>query len=252
MTPNMGGIPAFNPGSNPPTFRWHNQPGGQASAQVPSYNPTSSAQIPTNTFGMTNPPLSSGFQPGGGQFHTLGNPQPESNLVGGNFYNPQQNIPIGMMPNQPYMNHPGGGPYNAGQGHGVYQNRWPSNPQAQYFSGGWGQMSQPCLPFLATLNLPDLSKLMNDPVSYDPTWPLVPTKLSSDIPKFEGKNGEDTGDQIITFHLWCSSNSLNDYSIRLILFQCTLIGVATKWYIELPKGAYGTFNQLVLVFLNHF
>jgi hypothetical protein len=53
MTPNMGGIPAFNPGSNPPTSGWNSQPGGQASAQVPSYNPTSSTQIPTNTFGMT-------------------------------------------------------------------------------------------------------------------------------------------------------------------------------------------------------
>jgi hypothetical protein len=44
MTPNMGGMPAFNPGSNLPTFGWTNQPGGQASAQVPSYNPTSSTQ----------------------------------------------------------------------------------------------------------------------------------------------------------------------------------------------------------------
>ena len=143
-----------------------------------SYNPTSSVQILTNTFGMTNLPLFSGFQPGGVQFHTLVNPQPGSNLAGGIFYNPQQNIPARMMPNPPYMNHPGAGPYNAGQGHGVYSNpRWPLNPQAQSFPGGWGQMSQPHLPFLATLNLPYLSKLMNDPVSQEPTWPPVPTKL---------------------------------------------------------------------------
>jgi len=38
----------------------------------------------------------------------------------------------------------------------------------------------------------------------------------------------------------------------LRLFQRTLIGVAVKWYIELPKEAYGTFSQLVMVFLNHF
>jgi hypothetical protein len=82
--------------------------------------------------------------------------------------------------------------------------------------------------------------------------PPVPTKLPSDIPKFEGKNGEDPGDHVTTFHLWCSSNSLNDDSIRLRLFQRTLIGVAVKWYIELPRGAYGTFSQLVMVFLNHF
>jgi hypothetical protein len=201
-------------------------------------------QIPTNTFGMTNLPLSSGFQPGGGQSHTLGNSQPGSNLVGGNFYNPKQNIPVVMMPNQPYMNYPKGGPYNAGQGHGFYQNSgWPANPQAQSFPGGWGQVSQPRLPFLATLNLPDLSKLMNDPVSHDPTWPHIPTKLPLEIPKFEGKNGEDPSDHVNTFHLWCSSNSLNEDSIRLRLFQCTLIRVVTKWYIELPRGAYGTFSQ---------
>jgi hypothetical protein len=62
-------------------------------------------------------------------------------------------------------------------------------------------VSQPYIPFLATLNLPNLSKLMNDPVSHDPTWPVVPTKIPSDIPKFEGKNGEDLGDHVTTFHL---------------------------------------------------
>jgi hypothetical protein len=202
---------------------------------------------------MTNPPLSSGFTPRGGQFHALGNPQPRSNPAGGNFYNPHQNIPTGMMPNQPFMNHPGGGSYNPGQGHGAYQNPgWVAVPQTQSFQGAWGQMSQPRLPFLAMLNLPDLSKLMNDPVSHDPTWPPIPTKLPSDILKFEGKNGEDPGDHVTTFHLWCSSNSLNDDSIRLRLFQRTLIGVTAKWYIELPRGAYGTFSQMVLVFLNHF
>ena len=83
-----------------------------------------------------------------------------------------------MMPNPPYMNNPGVGPYNAGQGHGVYQNPGcPPNPQAQSFLGGWGQMSQPHLPFSITLNMSYLSKLMNDPVSHDPTWPPVPTKL---------------------------------------------------------------------------
>jgi hypothetical protein len=151
------------------------------------------------------------------------------------------------------MNQPGGGTYNVRQGHDVYQNPgWPANPQAQSFPRGWGQMSQPRLLFLATLNLLYLSKLMNDHVSHDPTWPLIPTKLPSNIPKFEGKNGEDPGDLISTFHLWCSSNSLNDDSIHLRLFQRTLIRVASKWYIELPRGAYGTFSQLAMGFLNYF
>jgi hypothetical protein len=103
-------------------------------------------------------------------------------------------------------------------------------------------MPQPRLPSLAMLHLPDLSKLMNDPMSHDPTWPPIPTNLPLDIPKFEGKNGEDPGDQITTFHLWFSSNSLNDDSIRLILFQHTLIKVSMKWYIEIPRGMYGTFS----------
>jgi hypothetical protein len=83
---------------------------------------------------------------------------------------------------------------------------------------------------------------MNDLASHNPTWPLVPTKFPSDIPNFEGKNGEDPGDHVTTFHLWCSSNSLNDDSICLRLFQRTLIEVVVKWYIEIPKGPYGTFS----------
>jgi hypothetical protein len=54
---------------------------------------------------------------------------------------------------------------------------------------------------------------------HDLTWPPIPTKLPSDIPKFEGKTGEDPGDHVTTFHLWCSSKSLNNDSIHLILFQ---------------------------------
>ena len=49
----------------------------------------------------------------------------------------------------------------------------------------------PRLPFLATLNLPELSRLTNNLVAHDPVWPAVPTKLPSDIPKLEGKLGED-------------------------------------------------------------
>jgi hypothetical protein len=93
---------------------------------------------------------------------------------------------------------------------------------------------------------------MNDPMRHDITWPPVPTKLSSDILKFKGNIGEDLGDHVTTFHLWCSSNSLNNDSICLILFQRTLTWVAAKWYIEIPGGTYKIFNHMVLVFLNHF
>jgi hypothetical protein len=104
-TPTIGGIPPFNPGSNLVTYGWNNQPGGQAIAYGLSFTPTSYVSILTNTFGMKNTPLSSGFTPKGGHFHTLGNPQPGATPAGGSFYNPHQNIPIGMVPNQPLMIH---------------------------------------------------------------------------------------------------------------------------------------------------
>ena len=111
---------------------------------------------------------------------------------------------------------------------------------------------RPKIPFLANLNFPYLSKLMNDPVRHDSSWPPLPTKLPSDIPKFEGKVGEDPGDHITTFHLCCSSNSLNDDTVWLILFQITLTSAIEMWYIELPSATFGSFWDLSNVFLNHF
>ena len=108
------------------------------------------------------------------------------------------------------------------------------------------------IPFLETLNFPYIYKLMNDHALHDATWPLVPIKLPLDIPKFEGKNGEYPSDHVTTFHLWCSSNSLNDYSIWLMLFERNLTSVATKWYIELSSTTYDSFHVLAIVFLNHF
>ena len=80
----------------------------------------------------------------------------------------------------------------------------------------------------------------------------MPTKLPSDIPKFEGKARECPQNHIMTFHLWCSSNNIVGNSIRLRLFQCTLIGVASKWYIELPQAKYPDFNSLAFMFLQYF
>jgi hypothetical protein len=59
----------------------------------------------------------------------------------------------------------------------------------------------PPMPHFASLNIPDLSKLMNEPILNDPTWPNMSTKLPSDIPKFEGKLGEDPANHIMTLHL---------------------------------------------------
>lgn len=107
-------------------------------------------------------------------------------------------------------------------------------------------------PFVATLELPDLNRLTNDPIAYAPWWPVIPHKLPLDIPKFNGNPGEDPSNHVMTFHIWCSSNTLNDDSIRLCLFQRTLTGPAAKWYIELPRASYDNFNTLETTFLTHF
>ena len=97
----------------------------------------------------------------------------------------------------PYMGQTRGGYY--GQGHGIYSSQPYMN---QTYQGVWHRLTQPRLPFLAMLNLPDLSRLMNDLVSYDSAWLAVLTKIPSDIPKFEGKVGEDPSEHVTTVHLW--------------------------------------------------
>jgi hypothetical protein len=108
------------------------------------------------------------------------------------------------------------------------------------------------LPFLATLDLSYLSRILNDPIRHSPQWPIIPTKLLFDIPKFDGKMGEDPNNHVMTFHLWCSSNSLMDDSIHLRIFQQTLTGSATKWSIELPRGLFSNFSTLAMAFLKHY
>jgi hypothetical protein len=109
-----------------------------------------------------------------------------------------------------------------GHGHGFYQNQgqelnfsW--QPGASQNPGPFflGYHQQPKLPFLETLHFPDLTRLLNDPICHDPHWPPMPTKLPSDIPMFEAKTNEDTGDHVTTFHLWCSSNLLKDDFVQL-------------------------------------
>ena len=72
----------------------------------------------------------------------------------------------------------------------------------------------------------------------------MPTKFPIDIPKFEGKSGEDPSNHVMTYHLWSASNSLIDDSICLRLSHRTLIGLAAKWYIELPRGSFNVIFQI--------
>jgi hypothetical protein len=108
------------------------------------------------------------------------------------------------------------------------------------------------LPFIAILDLLDLSRNLNDPIHHSPQWPAIPAKLPSDIPKFDRKVGEDPNNHVMTFHLWFSSNLLMDDSIHLSLFQRTLTCSAAKWYIELPRGFFSNFNTLAMAFLTHY
>ena len=85
---------------------------------------------------------------------------------------------------------------------------------------------------MESLSLPNFNQLINYPIRHDVGWPAMPTKLPSDIPKFEGLAGEDPTNHIRSFHMWCSSNSITDDSIHLQLFQRTLTGKASKWYVE--------------------
>jgi hypothetical protein len=156
-------------------------------------------------------------------------------------YNPWGYYPIRPPPNQP-------GPSLYGQsayGPTSFPTRLP--PQSHQYP----QVNRQ-LPFLATLDFPDLSRILNDPIRHSPQWPTILAKLPSDIPKFDGKAGEDPNNHVMTFHLWCSSNSLMDDSIHLRLFQRTLTGSAVKWYIELPRGFFSDFNTLAMAFLTHY
>jgi hypothetical protein len=107
-------------------------------------------------------------------------------------------------------------------------------------------------PYLASLNIHDLTKLTNDPILHDATWPNMPTKFPSDILKFEGKLGEDPTNHVMTFHLWCSSNNIMDDSIHLRLFQRTLTGSLSKWYVDKKSGSHATFESLAKAFLSLF
>jgi hypothetical protein len=97
-----------------------------------------------------------------------------------------------------------------------------------------------------------LSRLTNDLIFHSPVWIVIPAKIPSNIPKFDRKSGEGPNNHVMTFHLWCSSKFLMDDSIHLRLLQRTLMGSATKWYIELPHASFHDFNSLAMSFLTHF
>ena len=70
--------------------------------------------------------------------------------------------------------------------------------------------------------------------------------------KFNRNPGEDPSNHVMTFNLWCSSNSLNYDLVRLHLFQRTLTGPDAKCYIELPRASFDNFTTLAATFFTHF
>jgi hypothetical protein len=237
-----GGTPIF--GQSTPTQGTIPAPGAHI------VGPWNSGQGSVPSFGMS-------FW--GNSFHGQWNPgQTSMPLPSGPAWgNPSQSPsntmnaqhPMSFMGNQPMMS-PQTQNHYVGQGHGFYQNpsqqpKFSWQPGASQTPGPFfpGYQQQPKLPFLAMLHLPDLTRLLNDPICHDPHWPPMPMKFPSDIPKFKAKPNEDPGDHVTTFLLWCSSNSLKDDSIQLRLFQCTLIGSVTKWYIELDRSRYSSFGE---------
>lgn len=99
-------------------------------------------------------------------------------------------------------------------------------------------------PFLAPLQLLDLSRLTNDPIHHNLAWTNDPLNILKHIPKFDDKIQEDMKNHIMTYHLWFVSNSLLDDSIYLRLFPCTVTSNTSKWFIELLTASFNNFNAL--------
>ena len=63
---------------------------------------------------------------------------------------------------------------------------------SSHTSSTWSDLgASNTLPFLEMLDIPDLYELANDPIYHNLLWPSIPHKIPTDIPKFEGKQGED-------------------------------------------------------------
>jgi len=178
-----------------------------------------------------NVPFARGFNPSQqGIFTTTYTNQPQrggyTQFSGQTGQNPQQGMY--QQANQLYSRMPHGGS-------GLYRNQYPYSQNTQ------NPFAPTKLPFLATFELPNLSKMMNDPIRHHFAWPPVSVKIRTYILKFDGKTGEDPANHITTYHLWCVSNSFLDESIKLRLFPRTLIGNVAKWFIEIPSAAFFNF-----------
>lgn len=89
-----------------------------------------------------------------------------------------------------------------------YQPRAPSSVYNMYgsmsarpmqgFFGNLVPLSQTKSLFLVMLNLPNLTRLTNDPINHQARWSVIPIKLPFDIPKFDGKPREEPLTHVMT------------------------------------------------------
>lgn len=112
--------------------------------------------------------------------------------------------------------------------------------------------NQPSLPYMPNWSLLNSNKIINDPLLHDHNLPPMPTKLPSNIPKFEGNPREYPTNHVPSFHMWFSSNSISKESIHLHLFQRTLTRSTTKGYVNQPHFSHSTFATLSNTFPSYF
>lgn len=80
----------------------------------------------------------------------------------------------------------------------------------------------------------------------------MPNTLPSNIPKFEGNPREDHINYVRSFHMWHSSNSIIEDTIRLRLFQCMPTRDVAKWYVDKPESTHSNFVTLAKYFFTYF
>ena len=168
--------------------------------------------------------------PQGGTNKSMGAPYSQLQMSqGGTTYLRGTSIP---QPNNPY-----GNPHYTTIPQGTYYTMQPvyniGNNAMGRLQGSSSHMSSPwsnsaashTIPFLAMLDIPGLYKLTNDPMYHNLLWPQIPHKIPTNTPKFDGKQGEDVGTHITTYHLWSVSSSMVDDSIQLHLFPTPLLAM---------------------------
>jgi hypothetical protein len=145
---------------------------------------TRGQQFPTAS--VTPPSMG---QPYPGSFNPIWgeNAQTQASVPG---YNPMSYYPIQPPPNMPRSSHYMQTTYGPT---GLSTGLPPKNHQYPHVNLQ--------LPFLFPLDILGLSRILNDPIFHSPQWPVIPAKLPSDIPKFDGKVEEDPNNHVMTFHL---------------------------------------------------